>query len=87
MSHTAENDARIRRACDKRGHKFREIEGVPLPYVFCARWRCDVSAVSRFVDPRIAVALHNAIPLANRFPPVELAEDGSVLPPARGTDA
>lgn len=62
----------IREKCKRDGHKFREVAGVPLPYVFCARWRCDASAVSRWADPRIAVDLHNAIPIENRFPPVEL---------------
>ena len=83
----------IREKCLCDGHKFREIAGVPLPYVFCRRWRCDASAVSRWADPRIAVDLHNAIPLAKRFPQVELAQDGSVIwptpvtaPPAGGED-
>lgn len=66
----------IRQRCLRRGHKFREIEGAPLPYVFCHRLRCDASAVSRWADPRIAIQLHNAIPLEVRFPPVELDVNG-----------
>ena len=75
--------AHVRKKCERDGHKFREIEGVPLPYVFCARWRCDVSAVSRFADPRPAVELHNAIPLAKRYPPVDLDSSGNPTPPGQ----
>jgi hypothetical protein len=64
--------------CNNGRHKFKEIEGVMLPYVYCARWRCDASAVSRWADPALAVQLHNAIPEDKRFPPVELHPNGTV---------
>jgi hypothetical protein len=73
-----------RKKCERVGHKFRDI-GVPLPYVFCARWRCEASAVSHWADPRIAVDLHNAIPIENRFPPVDLGPDGQVIRPGSTT--
>ena len=64
--------------CDLGRHKFKDTPGVPLPYTFCSRRGCDVSAVSRWADSRIAVQLHNAIPEDRRFPPVELNSDGTV---------
>lgn len=68
----------MRKKCLKKGHKFKEFEGLMLPYVFCARWRCRASAVSHWADPITAVNLHNAIPRARRFPPVELNEDHTI---------
>lgn len=68
----------MRKKCIKKGHKFKEIVGVPLPTVYCARFRCGATAVSRWVDPSIAASLHNAIPREDRFPPVELNQDGTI---------
>lgn len=68
----------MRKKCLKKGHKFKEIEGLMLPYVFCSRWRCDASAVSRWAPPAYAAEMHNAIPRINRFPRVELNPDGTV---------
>jgi hypothetical protein len=68
----------VRKKCLKKGHKWREFEGTMLPYVFCARWRCHATAVSRWADDVAAVNLHNAIPREKRFPPVELNEDHTI---------
>lgn len=74
----------IRKKCRRDGHKFTSPVGVPLPYVFCRRWRCGGSAVSIYAraDGATAAAMHNAIPEAVRFPPVTMHPDGSwtVLP-------
>lgn len=73
--------ARAARRCAERGHKWGDL-GIPCPYVFCRRWGCDKSAVSRWARPDHAAAMHNAIPPENRFPPVTIHPDGSftVLP-------
>lgn len=68
----------MRNKCLKKGHKWREHEGLMLPYVFCARWWCHAAAVSRWADDVVAVNLHNAIPRENRFPPVELNDDNTI---------
>lgn len=62
----------VRKTCLRKGHRFREVAGVPLPYVFCARWFCGASKVSDWVwaqNSATAQMLHNAIPPANRWPP------------------
>lgn len=69
----------MRRKCLETDHKFATAAPPgALPYVFCRRWFCSASAVAMWVDDALAVALHNAIPEADRWPPVELAEDGTV---------
>jgi hypothetical protein len=67
----------MRKKCLASGHRFGSTIG--LPFVFCTRWWCSASAVSVWAPPDLAVNLHNAIPKEDRVPPVELAEDGSVV--------
>lgn len=69
----------VRKKCVRDGHRFTEIAGVPLPYVFCSRWFCDGCAVSRWAPAILAVEMHNAIPMENRFPPVTLDAEGNVV--------
>lgn len=69
-----------RRKCKKHGCLFHDI-GTPdvLPYVFCQRLFCNGTAVSKYVkDVTLTVAMHNAIPIANRVPPVTLKPDGTI---------
>lgn len=70
-----------RRACQVRGHRFRDTSGMmALPFVYCTRWWCSATAVAVWVAPSIARDLHNAIPPADRFPPVTIEADGTVTP-------
>lgn len=69
----------VRAKCERDGHKFREIAGVPMPYIFCKRFGCDGCAVSRDCPPSIAVMLHNTIPWEDRFPQVELDTNGEPM--------
>lgn len=69
----------MRKKCLRVGHKFRNFEGIPLPYIFCSRWGCNASAVTGHAPPGAAVSLHNAIPREHRFPPVELDVNGLVI--------
>jgi hypothetical protein len=75
---THEKEGSMRKKCLNKGHKFKEIQGVNLPFIYCSRWRCQAAAVSRWADPSFAVSLHNAIPREHRFPPVELNEDNTI---------
>lgn len=68
----------MRKKCLKQGHKFKELETLMLPYVYCGRWGCNAAAVSHWADPTFAVNMHNAIPRERRFPPVELNEDNTI---------
>ncbi len=67
----------MRRTCLERGHKWRELIGIP--YTYCTRWLCAGSAVSMWANPAMAVDLHNVIPRERRVPPVEIAEDGETV--------
>jgi len=70
----------MRKKCLHGEHKF--ITNAPpgaLPYVYCARWKCTATAVAIWVDADIAYSLHNAIPEEDRWPPVELGDDGTVV--------
>jgi len=49
---------RTRKRCQLRGHKFRELEGVPLPVLFCRRWRCEAETVAPWVHGELRTALN-----------------------------
>lgn len=61
-----------RKKCQRDGHKFRDLSTMHLPYVYCARWFCTVSAVASWAPPETVRALHNAIPKEDRYPPEEM---------------
>jgi hypothetical protein len=58
-------------------HRFTNVAGTPLPYTFCRRWGCTAAAVAATAPPKLAAALHNAIPWKDRFPQVQIVEEGN----------